>query len=258
MTTINKILENPNLTPKERVQLLLEHKVQFIMNDKTVLSETQINSLTTSWKAKSNSEIWEYNRQLKIIDIVQDIIFKVKFIEQALNNNLLGAYMITDFNWSDKIPEIFTEEEKRKGLNIISESIKTKYEYNLNDFVNLGCLLYKINNSDFITEAYTSIITYRLILKKIEDIYNVKLTFIAENSLSRPKEIFLLLKVKIEDLVYKFLEDNFYLKGKYDIDIETEKLFIDLGQIKPKITDLELGVIKSLNTNFKNVDWEDL
>lgn len=257
MKNLNKILEDTNLTPKERVELLLEHRVQLLMFGNEVLSEVQINSLITFWKPKDNSEITEYNKHLKIVNIVDDIIYKIKFIEQALNNNLLGAYMVTDFDCSDKIPQIFTEEEKRNGLNVIIENTKTKYEYNSYDFVNLGCLLNRINNSDFI-EGYTSIITYRSILKKIEENYNVNLSFITENSLLRPKEIFLVLKTKIEHLMYKFLEDNFYLKGNYDIDIETEKLFIDLGEIKPKITDLELSTINSLEKLFLNINWREL
>ena len=59
---ISKILQKGNLTPKERVLLLVQSTINKERTGKEILSPADEHALVTSWTPKNNQEVREYNR----------------------------------------------------------------------------------------------------------------------------------------------------------------------------------------------------
>lgn len=64
MKKISELLQKGNLTPKERVLLIIADIIKEKKEGKELLSEAEKHALTEGWKPKDNDEVKEYNRYI--------------------------------------------------------------------------------------------------------------------------------------------------------------------------------------------------
>lgn len=112
------MIRKGNLTPKERVLLVIKNDAHRITTGKGLLSEADITALT-AWRPRSNHEVQEYNKYLDIWDKFQllEIDMQTMYLQTMLALSRLEQVAALFYHKKDKVDQLeylLPEEEKEK------------------------------------------------------------------------------------------------------------------------------------------------
>jgi hypothetical protein len=116
MKNLANILRRADITPQERVVTLVQNDVYREEHGKSILSESEIYSLTQGWKPKNSYEVNAYNKYLDLSRIERSMRMDSHLLSLRSENSLLRGGMLVD--------SLFDEEFQKK--NIFDKHIQEK------------------------------------------------------------------------------------------------------------------------------------
>lgn len=69
MKNISKLLQKSNLTPRERIMMMIKNDIHRAKTEENILSDADIQAISGSWRAENNAQAKEYNRYWKTWDL---------------------------------------------------------------------------------------------------------------------------------------------------------------------------------------------
>jgi len=150
MKNLNNALQKGNLTPKERVLLLVHDAVKKETTGKGVLSETEKHAISDGWQPANNEQVKEYNRyhkgwrtagfaeldaQTAFLD-TQIIYFEER---QASNHLLLYPFFRDAKKWVERLDDVMPVD-----INRALEIAKKQREVKLKDGLDFDYAVYQL------------------------------------------------------------------------------------------------------------------
>lgn len=108
MKNLANILRRADITPQERVVTLVQNDVYREEHGKSILSESEIYSLTQGWKPKNSYEVNAYNKYLDLSRIERSMRMDSHLLSLRSENSLLRGGMLVD--------SLFDEEFQKKNI----------------------------------------------------------------------------------------------------------------------------------------------
>lgn len=96
MKNLANLLRKADITPRERILTLVKNDVEKDRNGKSVLSESEIYSLTQGWKPKSSQEAREYNKYLELSKIEASMRLDAQMFACRSENLLLRSHVLIE------------------------------------------------------------------------------------------------------------------------------------------------------------------
>lgn len=102
MKKLNTLLEKGNLTPKERILLLVHNNVTKNTTGKEILTEADKYAICDAWKPKDNNEVREYNKYNDCWKLEGGLKIDAQTMYLNAQNILLRASRLVDYAmWTD-------------------------------------------------------------------------------------------------------------------------------------------------------------
>ena len=102
MKKLNTLLEKGNLTPKERILLLVHNNVAKNTTGKEILTEADRYAICDAWKPKDNNEVREYNKYNDCWQLEGSLKLDAQTMYLNAQNALLRASRLVDYAmWTD-------------------------------------------------------------------------------------------------------------------------------------------------------------
>lgn len=136
MKKISKILQKSNLKPHERIMLMIKNDIHRAHHGEGILSDTDIQAISGSWKAKDNYEVKEYNKYWKVWDLFVKLEMEMQsvFLSTLLRLQDLEKVLILYFFDQDipkrkaLFPNKMSDEEQRIITDTILEHTGLDYD----------------------------------------------------------------------------------------------------------------------------------
>jgi hypothetical protein len=143
-------LQKGNLTPKERVLIIVQNEVEERKTGKTILSEAEKHSLSEGWTPANNNEVGEYNRFIDgwRIEGFAELDAQSAFMDaqtnyfqekQASNFLLLYPLFRDTKGWVERLNDI-----KLVNINQALEVVKKQREVKLKDGLEFDRAVYQL------------------------------------------------------------------------------------------------------------------
>lgn len=141
MKNISVILRRSNLTPRERILTCIHDEIHEMQTGKKQLTDADTHALTDGWTAKSSQEAREYNKYLKIWEILR--LLKIDAQTTYLNAivSLLEAEKIclllsnTKTSITESLKKHMSEETKSEALKDLLSHTGVNYDQAIHKMV---------------------------------------------------------------------------------------------------------------------------
>lgn len=131
MKNLANILRRADITPQERVTTLVQNDVYREEHGKSMLSDSEIYSLTQGWRPKNSYEVNEYNKYLDLSRIERSMRIDSHLLGLRSENSLLRGGMLVDSLFDEEFQKnnIFDKHISRENV-VKSITENTYIEYN--------------------------------------------------------------------------------------------------------------------------------
>lgn len=96
MKNLANLLRKADITPRERMITLVQNSVHKEKDGKSVLSESEIYSLTDGWKPKNSQEVREYNKYLELSKLEASMRLDAQMFACRSENLLLRSHILIE------------------------------------------------------------------------------------------------------------------------------------------------------------------
>lgn len=135
MRNLANILRRADITPRERILTLVQNSIRKEKDEKGILSESEVYSLTDGWKPKTSQDAREYNKYLELSKIeslmrLDAHIFTSRSENLLLRSHLLIEHLKSKFESSDNSEDsfLFKHVLKENAINFVIQN--TYLDYN--------------------------------------------------------------------------------------------------------------------------------
>ncbi len=101
MKNLANLLRKADITPRERMITLVQNSVYKEKDGKSILSESEIYSLTEGWKPKTSQEVREYNKYLELSKLEASMRLDAQMFACRSENLLLRSHILIEGIKSD-------------------------------------------------------------------------------------------------------------------------------------------------------------
>lgn len=127
MKNISKLLQKSNLTPRERIMLMIKNDIHRAKTGEGILSETDVHAVSGSWKPEKNYEVKEYNKYWKTWDLFVKLEMEMQsvFLGTLLRLQDLEKVLIVYFFDQDiaKRKALFPNKMSDEDKKLVTETI---------------------------------------------------------------------------------------------------------------------------------------
>ncbi|MDQ5883663.1 MAG: hypothetical protein QG654_577 [Patescibacteria group bacterium] len=161
MKNLANILRRADITPQERVITLVQNDVYREEYGKSILSESEIYSLTQGWRPKNSHDVNEYNKYLELSRIEQTMRFDSYGLSLKGENSILRSIMLIENAFFEK--NLVNQKDERAFMSkyiskedVISFIIENTYvEYDkLIHLITLNNISEDLRNDIIILDEY--------------------------------------------------------------------------------------------------------
>lgn len=96
MKNLANLLRKADITPRERMITLVQNSVRKEKYGKSILSESEIYSLTDGWKPKNSQEVREYNKYLELSKLEASMRLDAQMFACRSENLLLRSHILIE------------------------------------------------------------------------------------------------------------------------------------------------------------------
>ena len=96
MKNLANLLRKADITPRERMITLVQNSVRKEKDGNSVLSESEIYSLTEGWKPKNSQEVREYNKYLELSKLEASMRLDAQMFGYRSENLLLRSHILIE------------------------------------------------------------------------------------------------------------------------------------------------------------------
>lgn len=96
MKNLANLLRKADITPRERMITLVQNSVYKEKDGKSILSESEIYSLTDGWKPKNSQEVREYNKYLELSKLEASMRLDAQMFACRSENLLLRSHILIE------------------------------------------------------------------------------------------------------------------------------------------------------------------
>jgi len=140
MKNFTNILRKSNITPKERVRMLVQHDVHKEKTGKDILSEADINTLTKYWHP-TESEATEYNKYIGIVQVENfmrmdaTMFFSKSTIALLRNQRIVDSFSPETHPWEETIEKYIAQDvPKSEAIEYCTQVTYLEYQKLLHVF----------------------------------------------------------------------------------------------------------------------------
>jgi len=127
MKKIHKIIEKSNLTPRERIMMMIKNDIHRAHTGEGILSDADIQAISGSWRAENNYQVKEYNKYWKVWDLFVKLEMEMQsvFLATLLRLQDLEKVLIVYFFDKDiaKRKALYSHEMTNEEQQLITDTI---------------------------------------------------------------------------------------------------------------------------------------